>query len=88
MLSLRDQCAHWSWQSPYLEGKCTEKHQKWEFLRVLTVIVTLFLSTGGLPGEDGAGRWECCRCCLSIQVGGEEACTVMIIGFCKLIENC
>ena len=23
-LSLRDQCAHWSWQSPYLEGKCID----------------------------------------------------------------
>ena len=23
-LSLRDQSADWSWQSPYLEGKCTE----------------------------------------------------------------
>ena len=30
-LSLRDQCAHWSWQSPYLEGKRTEKFLKeWE----------------------------------------------------------
>ena len=25
-LSLRDQCAHWSWQSPYLVGKCIDNY--------------------------------------------------------------
>ena len=35
---------------PRLEGKCTEKHpQGWELPRFLVVIVTWFLSTGGVP---------------------------------------
>ena len=51
-LPLRDQCAHWSWQSPYLEGKRTEKFLKeWESPRFLVVIVSWFLSTGGLPRQ-------------------------------------
>ena len=37
---------------PRLEGKCTEKHpQGWELPRFLVVIVTWFLSTGGLPRQ-------------------------------------
>ena len=38
---------------PRLEGKCTEKYsEKWESLRFLVVIVTWFLSTGGLPHQS------------------------------------
>ena len=36
---------------PRIEEKCTEKHPKWERLRFLAVVVTWFLSTGGLPRQ-------------------------------------
>ena len=37
---------------PPLEGKCTEHYpEEWELLRFLVVIVTWFLSTGGLPRQ-------------------------------------
>ena len=37
---------------PPLEGKCTENYpEEWELLRFLVVIVTWFLSTGGLPRQ-------------------------------------
>ena len=37
---------------PRLEGKCTEKYPKeWELPQFLVVIVTWFLSTGGLPHQ-------------------------------------
>ena len=38
--------------SPRLVGKCTEKHpEEWESQRFLAIIVTWFLSTGGLPHQ-------------------------------------
>ena len=37
---------------PPLEGKCTENYpEEWDLLRFLVVIVTWFLSTGGLPRQ-------------------------------------
>ena len=49
MLSLRAS-AHTGVAIPRLEGKCTEKNPKeWEIPQFLVVIVTRFLSTGGLP---------------------------------------
>ena len=37
---------------PRLEGKCIEKRpEKWGLLRFMAVIVTWFLSTGGLPRQ-------------------------------------
>ncbi|MCI6956061.1 MAG: hypothetical protein MR763_01740, partial [Clostridiales bacterium] len=54
-LSLRAS-AHTGVAIPRLEGKCTEKRpEEWELLRFLAVIVTWFLSTGGLPHQRA--RW-------------------------------
>ena len=40
---------------PRLEGECSEKHPKgWAFPRFLVIIVTWFLSTGGLPHQAAA----------------------------------
>ncbi len=51
MLSLRAS-AHTGVATPRLEGKCVEKcPEEWELLRFLVVIVTWFLSTGGLPHQ-------------------------------------
>ena len=48
LLSLRAS-AHTGVAIPRLEGKCTEKNQKWELPRFLEVIVTWFHGAGRLP---------------------------------------
>ena len=52
LLSLRTS-AHAGVAIPRLEGKCSENYpEKWESLRFLVVIITWFLSTGGLPHQS------------------------------------